>query len=769
MQLFYSYCHKDANFRESMEKSLAQLKNDGLLQQWSDRQILPGQGISSKVREKIRQADIVAFLFSPDFIASVECRKEWDYVANLAHNGKVVFRIPIILRACAWKDTLNGDDVKALPQDGSPVTGFTDQDTAWLQVYEGIKAVVNELRSTFTPREEFIKEITKTDFISQSHLRLQDLFVFLRMTCTDPQETEPLAWSKAISSQAELLTHKDSLIHGQEKSGKTALARHLYLSLIEESKPVLYVDLTQLITKPDDAFLRKAYGDQFRGEYDLWIQQENKTLVVDNMTAAPRSLDFVDFAKGIFERIVITASSDIFYSFFKDEARLADFSQMKIEPLTRIQQEELIRKRLALSNSGKPVTDGLVDQVEGYVDSIIISGKIVPRFPFYVLSILQIYEAYMPTNMSITSYGHCYYVLIVANLIRSGISNADDSVNACFNFAEHLAFRIYQHREYHADAPFDFEDFAKGYKNQFFIKDSLINRLSHLTYGIIGKDGSFKTPYMYYYFLGKYLSKNSKECESVIDAMCEHSYLEANHLTLLFTIHHSSDSSVIDNILIRTMNTLDSVQPASLTSEETKRFGSILAELPKDILSKDPVEKARKYERAVQDHLDNSQVEDQDASSELDEVSPVNGAYRILKNNKIMGQVLRNKYGDLEKARVEEIIEIIADSGLRLVNLTLKDQEEITSLAIYIKTKRPKWDIPRIKQALELLSFLWTMVNVEQIVDAVNVPEIKEAVNAVVARRSNPAYDLIGYFSHLDSASVTLPPKTVSVRSRVLR
>ena len=44
------------------------------------------------------------------------------------------------------------------------------------------------------------------------------------------------------------------------------------------------------------------------------------------------------------------------------------------------------------------------------------------------------------------------------------------------------------------------------------------------------------------------------------------------------------------------------------------------------------------------------------------------------------------------------------------------------------------------------------MVNVEKIVSAINTPEIKEAVNSVVRQQSTPAYDLIEYFSQLDSA-----------------
>ena len=751
IQLFYSYSHKDAQYRELMEKSLSLLKKEKLLQQWSDREILPCRPISMRVREKIDQADIMVFLFSPDFIASEECTKEWEYAASLASNGKPLFRIPIILRECAWVDVLGNDDVKALPNDGKPVAHFDDKDTAWQQVYQGIKAVLNELRTTFTPKEEFLREVDKTDFMSQSHLKLQDLFVFLRLTCDDPQGSDQSFRDITISNKAELLTNKRVLIHGQEKVGKTALARHLYLSLIEESQPVLLVDLAQSDGKLNEMFLRDAYHAQFHGDYSLWVQQDNKTLILDNMTSAVRSFELVEKAQDTFDRIIVTLSSDVFYSYFHDEERLANFRQMKMEPLTRTQQEELIRKRLAMSDVSQPITDGFVDQIEGHVNSVIVSNKIVPRYPFYVLSILQTYEAYMPTNISITSYGHCYYVLIVANLMRSGISKADDNVNACFNFAEHLAFEIYRHREQRTDVSFDFNVFLTKYKERFIITDAVVNRLKDLSYGLIGEDGTFKTEYMYYFFLGKFLAGNSEEGKPVISAMCESSYREANYLTLLFTIHHTRDNSIIDDILIRTMYALDSVHPAVLDSDETKRFGSFLNELPENIQSDDSVKEARQKERAGQDDLDDSQI---DTQNEPEDLNPVNGIYKILRNNKIMGQVLRNKHGNLEISKIEEIVQIIADSGLRLVNLVLEDEEEIARAARYLQSKNPDWDTARLKQALQFVSFIWTMVNVEQIVEAINVPEIRGAVNTVVNRSSTPAFDLIGYFSQLDNARV---------------
>ena len=585
--LFYSYSHKDAQHRNDMEKALSWQKRNNLLKDWSDLNILPGQTISKEIRKKMDEADIFVFLLSPDFIDSDECMKEWEYAKQFAAKGKLIFRIPIILRDCSWEDLLSNDGIKALPEDGKPIANFDNKDTAWLQVYEGIRVVINQLKETFTPKSEFISEMEKTDFVSLEHVKLQDIFVFPTLSYYLPEaEAGPLEERETIKDQAELLAKKYLLIHGEEMSGKTALGRHLFLSLTNDSStPVLHIDLKEVPRKINEKIFRDAYYRQFSGDYSLWKEQEGKILILDNLSSTPHLIGLIEFAKDFFDKIVITLPSDTFHSFFRDETRLVDFHEVKIESLNHQQQEELIRKRLALSDRSEPIADGFVDQIEDRVNSIIISNKIVPRYPFFVLSILQTYEGFMPDDLSITSYGHCYQALIVANLIKAGISRQDNDINACFNFAENLAFKIYQETKLQTQAKLDFDKFVEEYRKRFIISDSILSRLRKNDYGIITSDGSFRAPYVYYFFLGRLLSKESKKNKSIVEQMCEQSHVSSNYLTLLFIIHHTNDNEIIDDILLRTMCTLDSVDPAKLNRDETDSFKGIVDALPENVLS----------------------------------------------------------------------------------------------------------------------------------------------------------------------------------------
>lgn len=269
-RLFYSYCHRDQRHKADMQKSLSLLKRQGLLTEWSDQLILPGQSISSKIRNEMDRADIFVFLLSQDFIASPECMKEWYYAKNTLSKNRLVFRIPIIVDGCAWKDLLKSDDLKALPDDGKPVTAFDTASIPWDQVYTGIKKVIDQLRNTFTARQEFLDELSETEFFSQKSITLADIFIFPVLKYYPPQTDQVELVEDSVTSESQLLEKKYVLIHGDDMSGKTALCRHLFLHLNQQSEAVLLLDLSQVISRPYEKRYLQAYQTQFNGDYSLW-------------------------------------------------------------------------------------------------------------------------------------------------------------------------------------------------------------------------------------------------------------------------------------------------------------------------------------------------------------------------------------------------------------------------------------------------------------------------------------------------------------------
>ncbi len=316
VHLLYSYSHKDSQHRAAMETTLASLKRSALLEDWSDAEIIPGQSISAALQAKLPESDIVVFLLSPDFLDSDECLKEWRRAAELESSGRLVFRVPIIVRDCAWQDFLGEDDVKALPLDGKAITTYSNPDTAWKEVYEGVKSVIDSLRTTFTPKPAFLSDMKNADLPSTNPLSLDDIFVFPRLVTHDYTATNDILRESPVTSLEDLLDQGHSVIHGEDKSGKTALAKHIFLSLVDREKPVLFADFSTISGRPREDFLRTLYHTEFNGDYYLWERKSGKTLIIDNMTEAPSLLDYVADCSELFSRIYIFVSSDVYHSFY---------------------------------------------------------------------------------------------------------------------------------------------------------------------------------------------------------------------------------------------------------------------------------------------------------------------------------------------------------------------------------------------------------------------------------------------------------------------
>ena len=142
-RIFISYAREDEDFREKLEKQLAILRRQGLIETWHDRRIGAGTEWAGAIDRELEAADIVLLLVSADFLAS-------DYIYDIElkramerHEAGTATVIPVILRPCLWQ---RGDFAKlvALPRDGEPVTSskWPSQDAALNNVAEGIARVV---------------------------------------------------------------------------------------------------------------------------------------------------------------------------------------------------------------------------------------------------------------------------------------------------------------------------------------------------------------------------------------------------------------------------------------------------------------------------------------------------------------------------------------------------------------------------------------------------------------------------------------------------
>jgi hypothetical protein len=146
-RVFISYSHRDEELRNELEKHLAALRHQGLIETWHDRRIGAGKDFNNEISENLEKADIILLLVSSDFIASPYCYGIETRRAVEHHESGAARVIPVILRPCYWHGLPFGK-LLATPTDGKAVTKFPSQDDGFLEVTKAIYAAVQELSST---------------------------------------------------------------------------------------------------------------------------------------------------------------------------------------------------------------------------------------------------------------------------------------------------------------------------------------------------------------------------------------------------------------------------------------------------------------------------------------------------------------------------------------------------------------------------------------------------------------------------------------------
>jgi hypothetical protein len=146
IDVFISYSHEDDYWRKELEKHLSNLKRQREIADWSDRKIEAGLEWEAQLKDKLESSPIILLLISADFLNSDYCYDIEMQRAIERHDAGTAKVIPIILRPCDWQHS-KFSKLQVLPQDGEAVTLWKNQDSAFLDVVQGIRRSVESLQS----------------------------------------------------------------------------------------------------------------------------------------------------------------------------------------------------------------------------------------------------------------------------------------------------------------------------------------------------------------------------------------------------------------------------------------------------------------------------------------------------------------------------------------------------------------------------------------------------------------------------------------------
>jgi hypothetical protein len=141
MKAFISYSHRDDAALDRLHTHLATLRRDGDIDTWFDREILAGDELDAEIAEQLETCELFLLLVSPDFLASDYCIEREMQRALERHDAGDARVVPIIVEPCDWTSSPLRR-LKALPRDGKPVSEWTNENNAYVDVVRELRRII---------------------------------------------------------------------------------------------------------------------------------------------------------------------------------------------------------------------------------------------------------------------------------------------------------------------------------------------------------------------------------------------------------------------------------------------------------------------------------------------------------------------------------------------------------------------------------------------------------------------------------------------------
>ncbi len=722
MKAFISYSHADESLVAQLRKHLSGLQRTGRLTSWYDRKIVPGTPIDEKILAELAESSVILLVISADFMSSDYCMNVELEQALEQHKVGRSRIVPVIARPeASWTQFPFGKFL-ALPTDGKAVTTWTDADEAWVSVVRGIQKVIEELsesapeahKQTGGSKSNYVDELELIDtpyvHPRARKLTLSDLFVFPDLELLDSTGTGKLTRSAdRVLSESGL-----TILVGDRQSGKTALLKKLSIdssmsggrSYFFDAKGQNLANIKEIVIKHVEAKLGT-----------ITSTTSNEAVLdlacIDNVDLARNIDDSVDQVMGLLEiakRVFVSVSLDNMFS--KDFAlhNMRDANAYVINRLGVSKRRKLIEKWVRLGDSqSDSAHEAAIDRREEEIN-IILRRNVVPALPGHVLLVLQGLESVATNKTELTSYGHCYNLMIVAALGKAGVkpTDLDTYVNILteLSYALHvLGERMLPEREVTA--------ILDDYRTSYLAPDTQSILRVLLDSGLMRRENGTLLMYRYVsgYFAGKYIA----DCLSSNDlAQRRLAYLADNAhnddcaLVLLFVCHHTKNPSVLETILLNLMVSLDDYPMSNLGREDFQPLSKALDSLPRAVLLSESLSVSRERKAELDEGDDKAASEIDDLSRELDAADEYAKLLRAVKAIEISGQLVRNRHGSLTKEKLSELIKEAIKCAQRIaafvVSVSRMLEEELPTLLADMRKENPKLSGSTLES--ELRSFL---------------------------------------------------------------
>lgn len=595
---------------------------------------------------------------------------------------------------------------------------------------------------------------------------LDDIFVYPDLKDWENEESGKFAIFSSEQLVNQLKIGSKHVVLGEEKSGKTTLLYYYAKQLVAAGYAPVYVKAGEMnnIRKADDVELRinRFIDRQYRNPKAIaLLPREKRILLVDDIDRFKSGTGaipaFMEYVNCHFSSVVLTANKSFevatLASIAASEA-LKDIPKYEIQRFGRKLRHRLIKQWCSLGQlTSLADLDRRVDYAENIMNSV-IGRNLVPQLPIYLLILLQSCDQHQQHEIQNSGFSHYYQFLITKSLGQVGVRPQE--LDEHYNYLSHLAWFMQnkgvRELELH-DLRLCNDEFSKTYTSV-----DLLPRLELLVSArILSKRGdcySFAYPYVFYFFLGKYLAQKVHTDPSIkawVSDACSKLYLRENANAVLFLTHHDSNHWVIEKIANVMKSCFHDKKPMEFNGD-TVAINELVTTASQLVLSSTNIAKNQESIREMSDKLGDDEPEDIAPNDEDGALSYLAKFTLLLKTAEILGQILKNYYGSLEKPFKAELLREVFDGPLRALRLSLEEiASDMDGFVSYIDgvvlkdeknlDKEERGRLSR-KVAFNFLGWLGTGI-VSASAYYVATDKLREDIAALVRSNQTVAYRLI--------------------------
>lgn len=574
-----------------------------------------------------------------------------------------------------------------------------------------------------------------------------------------------------------------AILTGSSDSGKTTLCKELFKHFYDKELIPIYIDGALGKTLYPDGRLVTLLGRECEETYNnltienyRQLDKEKRVIIIDNFekvgfkSGKRTAKELLDFLSSIASTVILAANevsveaSEVLQEglSFVTEGEAA-FKQFKIQPFGHVLRERLVEKWVSFDvDIDDEKLFRQIHEIKSLLDTV-IGNNFIPPYPIILLPLLQATQFHDALNPAASTYGYFYELLInrslteksskIAISIKAGYLTYlakfmfEKNINRLSN-SECLTF----HQEYE-----DKYDITINYREiiPLLVETSLLEESLE---GI-----KFRYEYIYYYYVAKSLSSRLYDInvQNTISKLIDGIHIDTNANTLLFLTHITNDQFIVTQMIQAASKVFPTINPIynfqGISSLDSKELDEIRENLYKD-------EDIRLNRRRRNEYLDEVSNDKEGANGADEDImhahteeeqnialteSQMSYMLRIgvaMKTLQILGQLLRNHVGTMERDVKSLLVKECVGIGLRTLNSLIQSLEPhkeslVRELAIVFKEENP--ELTSHAAANQAINSLF------QIVHNNTFSTIKRISNAIGSPRLTPTYDRL----FLDSAS----------------